>query len=121
MAEKQTVSRHYQALINQVSLFEHAPIEILQAHFTQIHARLNPETSLNKQLNCPGCFVLRNIQNHENVQEPPISKKQNKRLKRIQKLRKMKNQTKKQQNMLKKLLMRKNGFQVKSLQKNLKN
>lgn len=94
--------------------FHFKPIQIdSNISFSQIHERLNPETSLNQKVNCPGCCVLRNAQNHENVQEFPIIKNHSRLLKQIQTLRRIKKRTKKQENTLKHLLMRINGFQVK--------
>lgn len=116
MTEKQALSQHYQELINQLSSFENSPsssLENLQAYFSQIHARLNPDASLNPKVNCPGCHISRTEKNHINDQESPIKKAQNRRMKQIQKIRRIKKRTKKQENLLKKLLMWKNGFQVK--------
>lgn len=56
--------------------------------------------------------MVRTTSTHEITEGLPIQKNQCRRQKQIQKLRKLKKLTKKQDSLLKKLLMFKNGYQV---------
>ncbi|XP_063697750.1 uncharacterized protein LOC134828695 [Culicoides brevitarsis] len=112
MVEKSEISKHYEQIVQHIISFQQPGLESLQSYYGQMSCKLNSEAKSGSNAACPGCCLLRTDENQIVTEESPVLKKQRKRLKAIQKLRKIKQRTKKQENMLKKLLMRKNGAQI---------